>query len=44
MVSQNKSALSILAQKRILILGAGAIGSHVAWMFTTLGIHRMAKL
>lgn len=44
MVSQNKSALSILAQKRILILGAGAIGSHVAWMFTTLGIHRMAIL
>lgn len=43
-VSRNKSALSVLAQKRVLILGAGAIGSHVSWMLTTLGIHRIAIL
>jgi len=44
LVSNRDSAAGVLAEKRVLVLGAGAIGSHVAWMLTTLGIRKMAIL
>jgi len=44
MTSNNNNALSHLVSKKVLILGAGAIGSHVAWMLTTLGIQNLAIL
>lgn len=40
--SKNNAASRQLMTKKVLVLGAGAIGSHVAWMLTTLGIKRLA--
>lgn len=38
LTSKNNLASVQLAAKKVFVLGAGAIGSHVAWMLTTLGV------
>lgn len=43
MVSKNRHA-KLLPEKRILVLGAGAVGTHVAWMLSTLGVGRLTIL
>ena len=43
-LSGDESHLVTLGRATVLILGAGAIGSHVAWMLSTYGIGRLVIL
>ncbi|WP_294353903.1 ThiF family adenylyltransferase [uncultured Clostridium sp.] len=42
--AKNIKGFSNLKEKKVFLLGAGAIGTHIAWMFSTLNIKKLTIL